>query len=68
MPSAVSSSSVRDLWGDRRGPFAYLVIYVASHARIFELIFADLLLKRILADSGSQPVSPLLCIGKYRVR
>ena len=29
--------------------------YVASHAGIFELIFADLLFKRIFADSGSQP-------------
>ena len=54
MRSAVSSSSVRGLWGDRRG-FAYLVTYVASHAGIFELIFADLLFKRIFADSGSQP-------------
>ena len=33
--------------------------YVASHAGIFELIFAD---------SGSQPVPTLLCIGKYEVR
>ena len=45
MWSAVLSSSVCDLWGDRRGSFAYLVTYVASGTGIFELIFADLLLK-----------------------
>ena len=68
--NAISGLLLKRTWsvGWPQGPFAYLVIYVASHARIFELIFADLLLKRILADSGSQPVPPLLCIGKYRVR
>ena len=52
MRSAVSSSSVRDLRGAPQGPSAYLVTYVASHAGIFELIFADLLFSeslRILA-------------------
>ena len=42
-----------------QGPFAYLVTYVASHAGIFELIFADLLLSkslRILRRSGSRPI------------
>ena len=53
--------------GWSQGPFVHLVTYVASHAVIFELIFADLLLKRIFADSGSQPVPPLLCIGTYGV-
>ena len=53
--------------GWSQGPFVYLVTYVASHAGIFELIFADLLLKRIFAESGSQPVPSLLCIGKYGV-
>ena len=31
--------------GVTTGAFAYLVTFVASHAGIFELIFADLLLK-----------------------
>ena len=45
--------------GVMAGPIAYLVTYVASHAGIFELIYADLLFKRIFADSGSRPISPL---------
>ena len=55
--NAVSGLLLERAWsvGWPQGPFAYLVI------------FADLLLERIFADSGSQPVLPLLCIGKYGV-
>jgi len=66
MRSAVSSSSVRDLRGAPQGPSAYLVTYVASHAGIFELIFADLLFSeslRILAPSPSLPFCALVSIG-----
>ena len=68
--NAVSGLLLRHTWsvGWLQEPFAYLVPYVESHAGIFELIFADLLLKRIFADSGSQPFPPLLCIGKYGFR
>ena len=49
--NAVSGLLLERAWsvGWPQGPFAYLVI------------FADLLLERIFADSGSQPVPPLLC-------
>ena len=55
--NAVSGLLLKRAWsvGWPQGPFAYLVI------------FSDLLLERIFADSGSQPVLPLLCIGKYGV-
>ena len=57
MRSAVSSSSVRDLWGDRRGLcFSCDLRYISCWH--FELIFADLLLKQIFPDSGSQPFPP----------
>lgn len=64
---AASGLLLMCMWsvGWPQGPFAYLVTFVASHAGIFELIFADLLLKWIFADSGSQPVPPILGIGKY---
>ena len=32
--SVMYNSSVRDLWGGRKGPFDYLVTNVASHAGI----------------------------------
>ena len=52
--NVVSGLLLKRTWseGCPQGPFAYLVTYVASHAGIFELIFADLLLSeslRILA-------------------
>ena len=58
--NVVSSLLLKRTWsvGWPQGPFAYLVTYVASHAGIFELIFADLLLSellRILRCSGSRP-------------
>ena len=58
--NAVSGLLLKRTWseGCPQGPFAYLVTYVASHAGIFELIFADLLLSkslRILRRSGSRP-------------
>ena len=54
MWSSVSSSSVCDLWSDCRGLcFSCDLRYISCWH--FELIFADLLLKRIFLDSGSQP-------------
>ena len=59
MWSSVSSSSVCDLWSDCRGLcFSCDLRYISCWH--FELIFADLLLKRIFLDSGSQPFSPFL--------
>ena len=59
MWSSVSSSSVCDLWSDCRGLcFSCDLRYVSCWH--FELIFADLLLKRIFLDSGSQPFPPFL--------
>ena len=48
--NAVSGLLLKRMWseGCLQGPFAYLVTYVASHAGIFELIFADLLLSKSL--------------------
>ena len=48
--NAVSGLLLKRTWseGCPQGPFAYLVTYVASHAGIFELIFADLLLSESL--------------------
>ena len=68
--NAVSGLLLRHRWSVEwpQEPFAYLMPYVASHAGIFELTFADLLLKWIFADSSSQPIPPLLCIGKYGFR
>ena len=70
--NAVSSLLLKRTWseGCPQGPFAYLVTYVASHAGIFELIFADLLLSeslRILAPSPSLPFCALVSIrsGEY---
>lgn len=50
------SSLLKHAWsvGWPQGPFAYLVTYIASHGDIFELIFANLLLKPIFAYSGLQ--------------
>ena len=70
--NAVSGLLLKRTWseGCLQGPFAYLVTYVASHAGIFELIFADLLLSeslQILAPSPSLPFSALVSIrsGEY---
>ena len=70
--NAVSGLLLKRTWslGWPQGPFAYLVTYVASHAGIFELIFADLLLSeslRILAPSLSLPFCALVSIrsGEY---
>ena len=70
--NAVSGLLLKRTWsvGWPQGPFAYLVTYVASHAGIFELIFADLLLSeslRILAPSPSLPFCALVSIrsGEY---
>ena len=54
--NAVSSLLLKRTWsvGWPQGPFANLVTYVASHGGIFELIFANLLLKPIFAYSGLQ--------------
>ena len=65
----VSGLLLKRTWseGCPQGPFAYLVTYVASHAGIFELIFADLLLSeslRILAPSPSLP----FCALKVSIR
>ena len=43
------------LWGDRRG--LLVILWLTLHLTLF----LDLLRKRIFADSGSQPVPPLLC-------
>ena len=58
--NVVSGLILKRTWsvGWLQGPFAYVVTYVASLAGIFELIFADLLLKLIFADSSSQPFPP----------
>ena len=66
--NAVSGLLLKRTWseGCPQGPFAYLVTYVASHAGIFELIFADLLLSeslRILAPSPSLPFCVLVSMG-----
>ena len=70
--NAVSGLLLKRTWseGCPQGPFAYLVTYVASHAGIFELIFADLLFSeslRILAPSPSLPFYALVSIrsGEY---
>ena len=54
----------------QQGPFAYLVTHVASHAGIFELTFADLLISellQILAPSPSLPFCAMVSIrsGEY---
>ena len=66
MRSAVSSSSVRDMWGDRRCLCFSCDLRCVSCGH-FELIFADLLLKRVFQDSGSQPFPPFLG-GSVQVR
>ena len=56
--NAVSGLFLKRAWsvGWPQGPFAYLVTYVASHAGIFELIFAGLSESlRILRRSCSRP-------------
>ena len=70
--NAVSGLLLKRTWseGCPQGPFAYLVTYVASHAGIFELIFADLLLSeslQILAPCPSLPFSAVVSIrsGEY---
>ena len=70
--NGVSGLLLKRTWseGCPQGPFAYLVTYIASHAGIFELIFADLLLSeslRILAPSPSLPFCALVSIrsGEY---
>ena len=67
MQSAVSSS-VR-MWSVG-WPLLILWVHCISCWH-FELIFADLVLKRIFADSGFQLFPPFfwgLCVGKYGVR
>ena len=55
--NAVSGLLLKHTWseGCPQGPFAYLVTYVASHAGIFELIFADLLLSESLRICSANP-------------
>ena len=55
--NAVSGLLLKRTWseGCPQGPFAYLVTYVASHAGIFELIFADLLLRESLRICSANP-------------
>ena len=65
--NTVSGLLPKGMWyeGCLQGPFAYLVTYVASHAGIFELIFADLWLSeslQILAPSPSLPFCALVSI------
>ena len=70
--NVVSSLLLKRTWseGCPQGPFAYLVTYVASHAGIFELTFADLLISellQILAPSPSLPFCAMVSIrsGEY---
>ena len=57
MQSAVSSSGTCDLWGDHRDLYLSCDLHCTSCWH-FQLIFADLVLEWIFADSGSQPFPP----------
>ena len=49
------------LWSDRKGLLVILGLMLHLTLAFFGLIFVDLSRKWIFADSGSQPVPPLLC-------